>query len=1008
MSTQTSISLGTEDRLTVLYSYPNITGDKSTTLAATIEHWFGQTLVRDGCAGAKAKVRITGDTYFLDLTGPDSAAASFAGYAKRLPQFLANGWAAWTDVVPMLQKTGKWDPCPDKPTPAAPAPYLPWRFFLPHGMPMLNQKALLFFHYPPIRLLETNQNYLDDPVPVRCEELLAANGVTSLPGDLASGDIMLFNTVMDATPIGAEDDQGSKNPDQCAADGCPTTAYAKEYGLIPIQYFPDYQKAQVSLLLNPSPKAGYTVPIVIYGAHPLATFNKLYGTSLKVYQTTVVTGILPGLKTPVLASSHPYVFYGMAQGFGPGQIGAGSILPPFKDDKGQMHYPLKDATAQMIKDLAVARWLKVMSDDPSQSVADVWAAAQKFWNDLAQSNTVSDLVQHQGSLCYYKLPALDFRFDVALQSTTAAAKPAAIASVKPAKAAKPRVSAGSGLQVIGDNGTPVDWWFIYKVSAESQSPGKQKATGQEFLYFDSDMAAKSGAKPILSKNLIDKSGPLFDTYSQLFTPAAKANKDLGYFCYNDEDRHEPGSATAGTGPSPCGHCKGALAFDLASDSAFWLIHSVPLLPMSAEFVYPGTGLKMAQTMLCIQLQNAAATKNIAQLMLDAHGPNVHVSSDLLTNANNKVNNFTSPPVTNVPGKLRALDANDPRLALMANNIPNNHDGSKIKPYSGQVPFKSKGGQAFLAVAKNRAWGDQTDKLDTTLKDFYDDLVSVALNENIEVETWENAGTDKATGKLKIPPPNENGEKHSVENMLSVNLAPIVSPPDIPWSWGEAVDHAKLAISDHTNPAGTDRWVCVGDINFTDSMEKRGGGTCAFICEPLWNALSQILLATPEASTKLTSTASNTSAKKPAIKPAAPTPTAAKKAASPSVASKPASSAKPAAVKKVAAAKKPIKTKAPLKKAAVKKAAPKKQPVKKAAPKKKTPAKAASKKKTPAAKKTVKPKVTPKKKTAVKKALAKKTTPQKAAPKKTSKKAASKKPAAKAVKKKAAKKTGKKR
>ena len=82
-------------------------------------------------------------------------------------------------------------------------PYAPRRFFLPLGMAMLNQKALLFFHYPPIRLLDTNQDYLNDPVPVRCEELLTANGV-------AAADLPLFNTVMDATPIGAEDDQGSK------------------------------------------------------------------------------------------------------------------------------------------------------------------------------------------------------------------------------------------------------------------------------------------------------------------------------------------------------------------------------------------------------------------------------------------------------------------------------------------------------------------------------------------------------------------------------------------------------------------------------------------------------------------------------------------------------------------------------------------------------------------------------------------------------------------------------
>ena len=191
MSATTSVSLGTADRLTILYSYPNSTSspDKST-LAATIEHWLGQTLQRDGlaAAGAKASVRIDGSDYFLDLTGPDTLAESFKEYSSRLPEFLANGWAAWSTVVPMLKKTGKWDPCP-----ARASSYLPWRFFLSHGMAMLNQKALLFFHYPPIRLLETNRDYLDDPVPVRCEELLAANGVTS-------GDVLLFNTVMDAAP----------------------------------------------------------------------------------------------------------------------------------------------------------------------------------------------------------------------------------------------------------------------------------------------------------------------------------------------------------------------------------------------------------------------------------------------------------------------------------------------------------------------------------------------------------------------------------------------------------------------------------------------------------------------------------------------------------------------------------------------------------------------------------------------------------------------------------------
>jgi deoxyribonuclease-2 len=70
-------------------------------------------------------------------------------------------------------------------------------------------------------------------------------------------------------------------------------------------------------------------------------------------------------------------------------------------------------------------------------------------------------------------------------------------------------------------------------------------------------------------------------------------------------------------------------------------------------------------------------------------------------------------------------------------------------------------------------------------------------------------------------------------MKSVNLAPL----GIPISWSEEQDHAKLAISDKTE---SNHWICVGDINFTIAQEKRGGGTVAFRCEPLWKSLSEIL------------------------------------------------------------------------------------------------------------------------------------------------------------------------
>lgn len=912
MSTKTTIDLGTASRLTPLYSYPNFPGDKRS-LAQTIEHWFGMTLVRDGLAGATATVRVQGSEYFLDLAGADALASSFALYARRLPQFLKNGEDALNNVVPQLKQQNKWDPCPDK----SAGSYHPWRFFLPHGMAMLNQKALLFFHYPPIRLLDVNQDYLDDPVPVRCEELLAANGVTSAsPDNLATGDIMLFNTVMDATPIGAEDDQGSKNPVQCKADGCPATAYDPTFGLIPIQYFHDYQKAQVQLLLNVSPnKKGFTVPIVVYGAHPLQTFNDLYGCKLKNYAPAVVE-IIPGLKTPVLASSHPYVFYGEAQGFD--KIGSG-VMPASN---------VKAATAQMQADLAVAGWLKAMSDDPSQDVAAVWKAMQGKWSSAQQLATVSALARHQGSLFYSDPKTLTFTFKTPLNLPSApASAPTPVLAASPKAKSAPASSAKGGLQVIGDNGQTVDWWFIYKVASGSA----KGATGQEYIYFDSEMAKNPNAKPALSKNKIDTGGALHDTLSQIFTPAAKANKDLGWFCYNDEDRTQLNKKTGkqeGVGEGNFGHCKGALAFDLGSNSAFWLVHSVPLMPMNAQFAYRPGELAKAQTLLCIQLADATSTSlNIAALMFKAHGPNVNVASDMLTTAKDPANNITKPPVTNVP---KTLGTTDPRVQLMQNK-----NGSMVKPVPtfDRVPFLSKGGQQFTAIAKNKAWGNP--KLDPDVKksgpkDFYNDLVASVLDEALEVETWEDA-------KGKIPPPTENGEKHPVENTSNVNLKAL----GLPYAWTEEDDHAKLAISDRGNPAQLPKYVCVGDINFTDAQDQRGGGTVAFVCTQLWSALASVLV---EGTPKDETPHGKPSAKPATPPPAKPKPAPAAPAGKPSV--KNTTAAKKIAASK--AAKKATATKPPVKKkpAAAKKSAVGRKP---AAPKKpatkKSPAVAAKKKST---------------------------------------------------------------
>jgi hypothetical protein len=403
MAYSNSIDLGNDSVVADLFSYPNDPSSPDT-LLQVVEHWVGLSLLRDGMAPAASCSAQLGDMgeIFLTVNGPDGMKPSIDLFLSRLQQFHTIGLDALNSVVPMLKSSGKWDPCPN-PTPPT---YHPWTFFLPHGMALVNQKAVLFFHYPPIRLLRFNQDYLDDPVPVRCEELLAANGVSGFTiGKPATGDILLYNTVMDATPIGAEDNQGSKVPGDPGPTGkpCPSGVYDPVYGLIPIQAFPAYQKAMVSLLLNDSPtKPDYTAPVIVYGAHPVQEFNTIYGTSIKNYAPIISSSIVPGKRTPVLASMHPYVFYGVAQGFD--KIGSG-IMPPGN---------VAAATAQMQKDLAVSGWVKAMHDDPTQDPVATWNNLLTDWHAPAQQPTVAALVNHQGSLFYTDPNTLAFTFKVPL------------------------------------------------------------------------------------------------------------------------------------------------------------------------------------------------------------------------------------------------------------------------------------------------------------------------------------------------------------------------------------------------------------------------------------------------------------------------------------------------------------------------------------------------------------------------------------------------------------------
>jgi deoxyribonuclease-2 len=322
-----------------------------------------------------------------------------------------------------------------------------------------------------------------------------------------------------------------------------------------------------------------------------------------------------------------------------------------------------------------------------------------------------------------------------------------------------------GISALDESGNPVDWWFIYKVPELKRGSNSDSATGYEYVYFDPNQS-----KVEKSPNLLNGGkGALNLT---LNTVLKNPTSTTGWVLYNDE---MPASAK-GTDNGNLGHTKGVIAFDTASKTAFWLLHSWP------KFADPGAPddptPKYGQTYMCLTLDTDTAGKIAAQ-MANHQEPQTYL--------NRQAN----------------LAKTDPLFILTQ---PLN---SKPPADADVLELQTRGGMPFKVIAKNRQW-DQ---------DFWNGLVGPTLKEDMDVETWIRG---------PIPPIADTDGIHKTFDVKYINFSSLGAH----WAWPETHDHAKWGITVHSD------WVCVGDINRMISQRKRGGGTIAFQNRTLWTALSK--------------------------------------------------------------------------------------------------------------------------------------------------------------------------
>lgn len=254
---------------------------KYRSLGGSIQMFTEQSLQRDGISYTSVKADDNGT---VTLTGTDRRLAQ---YAQMHPAFADKAHATQAlNGVTRCQETGPVAPSKYRCWDPVPLIGQAWALFLPLGMPLVNQQAIILLDYPPaVSLL--HGDYLKNATMDRWSRVLAAAGVANP---------VLYETIVDTRPIAA--------PGTGQADYLPD----------PADYFnarPDrfYITPMVSLLTNPPSNTSATnsLPVQVLGGPAQRAWCAAVGETVHTLSTGSTT--LPGATkaTSWVAGNHPNV-----------------------------------------------------------------------------------------------------------------------------------------------------------------------------------------------------------------------------------------------------------------------------------------------------------------------------------------------------------------------------------------------------------------------------------------------------------------------------------------------------------------------------------------------------------------------------------------------------------------------------------------------------------------------------------------------------------------------------
>lgn len=329
------------------------------TLQASIYQFTSSSLSNDGFtlgADVTLDVTVQDGSATITLSASDPAVlAKVAGYKTVLQQFTdaGHGGLGLIGAQQCQAATGCWDPAATMP---------PWAFYLPLGLPLVNQQAAMLLNYPPGDAL-CSADYLNNFTMARWTAVLQRVGIT---------DPVLFENIVDVHPIAAP---GSKQSGYIRN----TTGYFFKAGQ------PNYDQAMIDLALIPPGRTGpTTLPLQVAGSDALAVWASMIGRPFvapgEVGTFTPVTG--PSI--PWVATNHPDVTtYQHCKG-DPGksktaQSGDDTDLISLRGSSAAQDYTDDALVADELLDLQAACTLKALAESPGLSPEDAMAQCKQVW-----------------------------------------------------------------------------------------------------------------------------------------------------------------------------------------------------------------------------------------------------------------------------------------------------------------------------------------------------------------------------------------------------------------------------------------------------------------------------------------------------------------------------------------------------------------------------------------------------------------------------------------------------